>query len=339
MDTSYQEYIQKYYNRPSSKILYQDVEHKYQDYTTLLNLYGQSNKIVLTNNPDIDYQILLNLDIDNLNNFCFTNKYISQFCNDENFWVNKIKNDQLPNIFLFQNPQSEFERHNLPTDINFKKPTSSTDWIKYYKNLNLAYQYANYTFKIVDFESTKNKQNFIFYVTFANNDLNLFLYIVKQMNFKFKQEFIKNYMKQMKMFTDECSICLTEVEELDYHIFKCKHGHHKQCVNQLRKMRCPVCRAENINMYPISITVFKSINRIQQYVISLYISENVGAYYYTQKNIIYFLTLLYMLNIYYPDSITIHDKSKTPYIPSISHTSDAATRRKEMIETFRYLNI
>ncbi len=315
--------------------LYEDVEHKNEDYETLVRLYDQSNKIILTNYPDVDYQILLNLDIDDLNNFCFTNKYVSQFCNDDFFWINKIKNDQLPNVVLWK---SKFDLYNLPSDIHFNKPTSSTDWIKYYKNLKLSYQDAKDTFKIVELESKKNKQRFQFYVTFDNHDLDFFLSILRQLPLSFDeiQEFIINYTNQMKMFTDQCSVCLTDVTELDYYIFKCRHGHHKECVKQLHKKICPVCRG-SILKYPLSITVFKSSDNVG-YVIAFYINELVGNYYYLPTNIINFLTILYMLDIYYPNTITISDIS-TPYIPRMVHTSDIATKRKTMIETFRYLNL
>lgn len=66
----------------------------YQDLTNLPNLYNQRGKIILTGNKDIDYEILLKLDIQDLSKLCRTNKYTQELCDEEEKKSLSLKNYQ-----------------------------------------------------------------------------------------------------------------------------------------------------------------------------------------------------------------------------------------------------
>ena len=58
---------------------------KSQDLTNLINLYNQSGKIVLTGNKDVDYEILYNLNLEDLSKVCGVNKYTRDLCSNPVF--------------------------------------------------------------------------------------------------------------------------------------------------------------------------------------------------------------------------------------------------------------
>lgn len=49
----------------------------------------------LTNNKDIDYDILINMKFDQLVTLCQTNKYTYNLCENKQFWINKVTHDYL----------------------------------------------------------------------------------------------------------------------------------------------------------------------------------------------------------------------------------------------------
>ena len=44
-------------------------------------------EIILTGSPEVDINILVNLDIKSLNKFCLTSQYAQELCSDDYFWV------------------------------------------------------------------------------------------------------------------------------------------------------------------------------------------------------------------------------------------------------------
>lgn len=67
----------------------------YQDYTSLKNLYDWSGKIILTGNIDVDYQILSQLDLQDLSKTCRSNKYTQDLCSSDDFWIYKFNQENL----------------------------------------------------------------------------------------------------------------------------------------------------------------------------------------------------------------------------------------------------
>lgn len=63
-----------------------------------MNLY-------LTNIPDIDYQILIEVPFHELKKLCQTNRYTRGLCQNKTFWINKLIHDgiSLPSPDLFKN--------------------------------------------------------------------------------------------------------------------------------------------------------------------------------------------------------------------------------------------
>ena len=74
----------------------------------------EDEEVILTGNPEIDINILLNLDIKSLSKFCSTSKYVQDFCSDDYFW------------------QKKFGRDSLPLAAIIITPMNSNDWIKEY---------------------------------------------------------------------------------------------------------------------------------------------------------------------------------------------------------------
>src|ERR1700761_3651300 len=57
-------------------------------------------------NDDCIFNILLNMDIDDIQNFCLVNKNHYDICYDEHFWKEKLKHDDLPkSLFVFDSLQ------------------------------------------------------------------------------------------------------------------------------------------------------------------------------------------------------------------------------------------
>jgi hypothetical protein len=86
--------------------------NKDEDLDTLKTLYNQYGRQVLTENYNVNYEILKNLDIKTLNRFCSTNKKAREICSDKQFWKEKFLKDDLP-IFV-------------------KSYTNIKDWVKLY---------------------------------------------------------------------------------------------------------------------------------------------------------------------------------------------------------------
>lgn len=53
----------------------------------------------ITSSIDTDYQVMHQLNLKTLVNFCVASKYTQKLCNDINFWTLKFKNKNLPLIF------------------------------------------------------------------------------------------------------------------------------------------------------------------------------------------------------------------------------------------------
>lgn len=70
--------------------------NKDEDLSMLKTLYDQYGRQALTNNYNVNYEILKNLDIKSLNRFCSTNKNAREICDDTQFWTDKFNNDDLP---------------------------------------------------------------------------------------------------------------------------------------------------------------------------------------------------------------------------------------------------
>lgn len=66
---------------------------------------------MLTNNVDTEYEIMLNMNINDLSNLCMVNTKAKNLCNDD-FWYRKFKHDD--------------------KNINFK-PKNNNEWITMYK--------------------------------------------------------------------------------------------------------------------------------------------------------------------------------------------------------------
>lgn len=72
------------------------------DYNTKRN---KLKKVHITGVSDVDHNILKNLDIKSLNRICTSSKYANKLC-DKNFWIDKIKYDDLPLFLLNIYPQT-----------------------------------------------------------------------------------------------------------------------------------------------------------------------------------------------------------------------------------------
>src|SRR5437868_3702533 len=115
----------------------------YQDYTTLVNDYNDARNSVynrqnLTGIADMDAQILMRLNIKDLNKYCRTNADARQFCNNPQFWKQKIIYDQLPFHLIETQPQNVKE------------------WFTTYRMLMLSVLYAKNTLLINEIEATRN---------------------------------------------------------------------------------------------------------------------------------------------------------------------------------------
>lgn len=133
-----------------------------QDYNYLVNLYNQSGKIMLTGNKDVDYSILSELNEVDLSRVCRTNKYSSQLCNDDDFWLYKFDKEKLD---ILIKPKSG---HAL-----------STEWMKLYKIVKLASIHAKYSLIVYNIQystkPTKQQPAIIINNKRKDRSLNLFL--------------------------------------------------------------------------------------------------------------------------------------------------------------------
>lgn len=85
---------------------------------------------MLTGNRDVDYQILANLDIEDLSRVCRTNKYTRELCG-EAFWIYKYQQENLDVLF---------------------KPSSFEQWFIWYYKAKQASLDAKYTFIVYDIQ-------------------------------------------------------------------------------------------------------------------------------------------------------------------------------------------
>jgi len=104
----------------------------------LIKIYNQTNKIILTGNKDVDYEILLNLNIHDITALCLVNKYTQKLCTDNNFWVQKFENDKLPLIYYQDTP---------------------AEWTLLYKETLKAKKKAEYSIIINDIELKNDDDN------------------------------------------------------------------------------------------------------------------------------------------------------------------------------------
>lgn len=95
----------------------------------------------LTHIIDIDFLIILNLDINSLVNFCNINKSNQKICNNIIFWEKKFIHDNLPLNLLIDEPKL---------------------WIKTYIRLNQAKNDARHILTIYDIENQDIITNYIY---------------------------------------------------------------------------------------------------------------------------------------------------------------------------------
>jgi hypothetical protein len=56
------------------------------------------------------------------------------------------------------------------------------------------------------------------------------------------EEKIEEKIVEKKILSDDCAICMCEVEVNDDCELRCKHPFHLECIKQLHEPKCPVCR-------------------------------------------------------------------------------------------------
>lgn len=99
------------------------------------------HSILLTGNKDIHYNILLHMDIKEINRYCKVNTAGQKMCNNKNFWINKIKYDDLP--------------IHLISDINMN--TTKFDFIALYKLLEDVKFISETTLVVNSIEATRKE--------------------------------------------------------------------------------------------------------------------------------------------------------------------------------------
>jgi hypothetical protein len=93
---------------------------------------------------DIDFTIMMHMNIEELRFFCQTNKYANLLCHNKNFWLEKILYDGLvlpENIMIIEN----------------------TNWFKIYDTLNLITEYTDINpHEIISYNINLSKKNLFF---------------------------------------------------------------------------------------------------------------------------------------------------------------------------------
>jgi len=177
------------------------------------------NTSVLTNNLDVNYQILLNLDVKDLSRYCRTNSYVQNLCNNTQFWLDKFKHDGLNKYIAFGDFGVQ-PNHLLYHFIhqNFIYPTDVSGWLKVYDNLIQSKKEAEYIFKIYNTEYVNTHAS---YMT-INGDRNLMLLLILWNN-KYYFEDIAN------KTTDEINIMISFVPTKNMYVLQIMEG--KQFIN------------------------------------------------------------------------------------------------------------
>lgn len=115
------------------RLIQEELQHYKTQYTEDLKMDVQKSSH-LTGNQDVDYQILMKLNLKDLIHYCSTNTYINNTCNNKIFWIEKIKGDGLnPDLLLYT-------------------PVILDAWFKSYSILQDATKFASYVLMIYDIE-------------------------------------------------------------------------------------------------------------------------------------------------------------------------------------------
>lgn len=137
---------------------YELTDNLYQDYNNLVSLYNQRNLKALTFTNDVNYHILLNLDIKDINNFCKSNKDARKICNSKEFWQLKYQQDDIP--------MEDF-------------PDNLIDWIENYKLWKDASHIASVIMFVYSIEATRDNDQKIM-MNIDMNKKHLVKYILPQ---------------------------------------------------------------------------------------------------------------------------------------------------------------
>ena len=95
----------------------------------------------LTGIPEMDFEILIKLDIKSLNRYCRATNYESSICNDHYFWMEKFKYDALPSYLI----------KNIPNHYD--------DWLTLYRILKITSDSAKETLFVNNVEATRTDNN------------------------------------------------------------------------------------------------------------------------------------------------------------------------------------
>ena len=133
------------------------------------------SKEYLTGIIDADTLILKQLSIKEINRYCTASKYVSKACHSAEFWIEKLKYDELP--------------FNIITVI----PTTYQQWIKMYKILSDVKFIATVTLLVTGIEYTRvdDKMKGIIYIDMV--DTNLLQYVLPDTIYNDLNEYISKY--------------------------------------------------------------------------------------------------------------------------------------------------
>jgi len=128
-----------------------------EDYRHLIDLYNQYGQVMLTGQKDVDYQILAQLDVQELSRLARINKYTQKLLGDE-FWEYKFK---LENLDILIKPPSHF----------------NYTWLKLYQIVKQANLNAHYTLGIynIQYNDLDDPPAIRIYNSDNNSTINAFL--------------------------------------------------------------------------------------------------------------------------------------------------------------------
>lgn len=138
-----------------------DINAEYKESAALYEEETQKNLMkstMLTGVEDVNYRILLNMDIKELSRYCQLNTAAQKICNNENFWITKIQNEitnQLHprNIYGVK----AYIRQQYPIIDKLQQQfydnmIINKSWLQKYDLLLKASKYAGYILDIYDVE-------------------------------------------------------------------------------------------------------------------------------------------------------------------------------------------
>ena len=116
---------------------------------------------ILTGNMDINYKILLNLNLTELSRYCQSNSVTKQLCNNRQFWLDKFVYDGLDPYIAFR--EADVDRNNILYNFNnhFIFPNNINEWLKIYNRLIKAKKYSEYCLTIFNTEFIVNNVSYI----------------------------------------------------------------------------------------------------------------------------------------------------------------------------------